>query len=74
LRSGSWPEETPGSAARIGAAENPYLFDWRQLTRWGIAEERLPRGGVVLNRPPSLWDLYRWRIIGGVVLSVVEAL
>jgi signal transduction histidine kinase len=66
--------ETPGSAARIGAAENPYLFDWRQLARWGIAEGRLPRGSVVLNRPPSLWDLYRWRIIGGVVLSVVEAL
>ncbi len=66
--------ETPESAARLGTAENPYLFDWRQLTRWGIAEGQLPRGSVVLNRPPSLWDLYRWRIIGGVVLGVVEAL
>jgi signal transduction histidine kinase len=28
----------------------------------------------VLNRPPSLWDLYRWRIIGGVLLGGVEAL
>jgi signal transduction histidine kinase len=65
--------ETPVSAVRLGAVENPYLFDWRQMTRWGIAEARLPPGSVVLNRPPSVWDLYRWRIIGGGVLSVVEA-
>jgi signal transduction histidine kinase len=26
-----------------------------------------------LNRPPSFWDLYRWRVIGGVVLCAVEA-
>ena len=34
----------------------------------------MPHGSVVLNRPPSFWDLYRWRIIGGVVLCVAEAL
>ena len=66
--------ETPESAARLGMAENPYLFDWQQLARWSVAEGQLPRGSVVLNRSPSLWDLYRWRIIGGVVLSGVEAL
>ena len=44
------------------------------MRRWGIGEGGLPHGSVVLNRPPSLWELYRWRIIGGGVLCVAEAL
>ena len=66
--------ETPGTIALPGAAENPYLFDWRELRRWGIDEGGLPHGSVVLNRPPSVWELYKWRIIGGGVLCVAEAL
>ncbi len=66
--------ETPGSAARLGAGENPYLFDWRQLTRWGIWEERLPPESIILNKPPSIWDLYKWRIIGAIAVCTAEAL
>jgi signal transduction histidine kinase len=54
-------------------AENSYLFDWRQLQRWGISEADLPPGSVVRYRQPSFWDLYRWHIIGVVSLCVVEA-
>ena len=32
------------------------MFDWRQMKRWGIAENRLPQGSVVLFRPHSLWS------------------
>ena len=72
------------NAARVGlrilAGENPadlfadestscaYLFDWRQLKRWGIDEADLPPGSVVRFRNPSFWDLYRWHVI--VILSV----
>lgn len=41
-----------------------YRFDWNELTRWGIAEDKLPPGSMILNKPLSLWETYRWHIIG----------
>ena len=65
--------ETPERIALPATAANPYMFDSRELRRWGIAEARLPHGSVVLNRPPSFWDLYKWRFIGAVVLCIAQA-
>jgi PAS domain S-box-containing protein len=45
-------------------ARNPLLFDGRQLQRWGISEDRLPRGSLVRYREQSLWELYGGWIIG----------
>jgi PAS domain S-box-containing protein len=52
--------------------DNTALFDWRQLRRWGIDEDRLPEGSTISNRQFSLWDLYHWHIIGGGSLCVAE--
>jgi signal transduction histidine kinase len=46
--------------------------DWRQLRRWGIREDRLPLGTVVLHREPPVWEAYRWHIVGVVSLCVVQ--
>jgi PAS domain S-box-containing protein len=62
---------------RIGVQKtsaNTYLFDWRQLQRWGIREESLPPGSVLRHREPSLWALYRWHISGVISLCVIETL
>lgn len=48
-------------------------FDWRQLKRWGIGEERLPADAVVLFREPTFWQLYKWRIVGAVSLFLLQA-
>ena len=64
ILAGEKPEEM-SSAAETSCA---YMFDWRQLKRWGINEESLPPGSVVRFREPSFWDLYRWQCIG--VLSL----
>ncbi len=46
-------------------------FDARQLARWGISENKLPAGSVVLFREPTFWARYRGYIIGtGVVLAI----
>ena len=66
--------ERPERLALPGTIANPSLFDWGELRRWGIAEERLPHGSLVLNKPPSFWDLYKWRITGAVLLCIAEAL
>jgi len=59
--------------ADIVEADNPYLFDWRQLRRWGIDESRLPAGSVVRFREPSVWDLYKSHIIAAVVVIAMQS-
>jgi PAS domain S-box-containing protein len=53
---------------------NVYIFDWRALQRWGLKESGLPPGSVVLYRQPTTWELYKWYIIGGVVLLLLQTL
>jgi len=67
---GENPERIPVAVVK----PNINVFDWRQLRRWGISEDRLPPGSVVRFREPSFWELYKWRIIGVISLCVVEAL
>jgi PAS domain S-box-containing protein len=49
-------------------------YDWRELRRWNISENRLPAGSVVLFRQPTTWDRYKGRIIAVGALCVAEAL
>ncbi len=65
--------EKPESIAVREASANADLFDWRQLQRWGISEQSLPPGSVVLYKERSFWDAYKWRIVGVVSLCVVQA-
>ena len=53
---------------------NTYMFDWRALKRWGLKESALPPGSIVLNRQPSVWESYKWYIISGISLILLEAL
>jgi len=50
------------------------MFDWRELQHWGISESRLPEGSVVLFKQFSFWEQYRWRILGGLALMLIEAM
>jgi hypothetical protein len=60
--------------ADIVEADNPYLFDWRQLRRWGIDEHRLPAGSAVWFRQASVWDLYKRYVIAALVLIATQSL
>jgi PAS domain S-box-containing protein len=44
------------------------ITDWRALKRWGIPESRLPPSSIVQFRPQSLWEEYRWYILGALIL------
>jgi PAS domain S-box-containing protein len=48
-------------------------FDGRELRRWGISEDRLLPGSVVLFREPTAWQRYRPQIIAGVTFASVQA-
>lgn len=77
-------ETAGGMALRILKGERPqdiprvkgptiYTWDWLVLKRWGLEEKDLPPGSIVLNRQPSLWELY-WRyVVAGVFLLSAQA-
>jgi two-component system sensor histidine kinase/response regulator len=50
------------------------LFDWEQLKRWGMDENRLPPGSIVLNRPRTLWSEYRGWVLGAVAVFLAQTL
>lgn len=47
------------------------MFDWREMQRWGIGENRLPPGSQIYFRDPTLWSQYRWllMLIASVILT-----
>jgi PAS domain S-box-containing protein len=51
---------------------NAYVFDWRQLRRWGLDETRLPAGSELRFRQPSPWDLYKWPLLGAAALVALQ--
>ncbi len=53
---------------------NYYLFDGRQLRRWGFSERNLPPGSVILYRIPSAWESYRGYIVTAVGLILLLSL
>ncbi|MBP7829288.1 MAG: hypothetical protein KA248_05180 [Kiritimatiellae bacterium] len=63
--------ESPGTIPATMIRNGPPQFDWRQLRRWGIDEKRLPPGSLVQFRQPTLWEQYRWIILGtlGILLA-----
>jgi PAS domain S-box-containing protein len=54
------------------APETP-MFDWRQLQRWGIREDRLPPGSVIQFREPTVWQQYKWWIVAALVILLLQS-
>jgi signal transduction histidine kinase len=65
--------EATGHIAVAEAVNYRNLFDWRELERWHIDESRLPPKSTVVFRPPTVWDLYKWYIVAGIILIVLQS-
>jgi len=50
------------------------MVDWRQVRRWGLDEKRLPVGTVVRFRESSVWEGYKWYILGFLAAMTLESL
>jgi signal transduction histidine kinase len=48
-------------------------YDWRELRRWNISAGRLPPGSEISFRQPTVWERYRWWIVGALVIFVAQA-
>ena len=58
----------------IGRYEDAYMFDWRQVKRWSIPEDRLPPGSIVKFKEFTVWDRHKGRIISAFALILFQAL
>ena len=75
--------QTAAAAIRILNGEKPSeirpppvqfaspMFDWREMQRWGISENKLPPGSEIRFRNLTAWEQYRWQIlfIAAVILT-----
>ena len=63
--------EAPRSLPILDEGATAYMFDGRELRRWGISERRLPPGSVVRYDEASFWVRYQWQLVvaGGLTLS-----
>jgi PAS domain S-box-containing protein len=65
--------EDPGKIPPVRGAFQRDVFDWLQMKRWGIKLDQLPPGSAVINREYTVWELYRWPILGGGAMILLEA-
>lgn len=69
VANGERPQDIP-----IAVIPTLPVFDSRQLQVWGITDDRLPPGSIVRFKEPTLWEQYKWRIVGVISLCILEAL
>ena len=67
---GEQPEDIPITRASTFL----YMFDWRQLKSWSIAEERLPPGSIVKFKELTVWEKQKDQIIVVLALFLSQAL
>jgi PAS domain S-box-containing protein len=65
--------ESPGSIQPVLLSSSTPAYDWRELKRWNISENRLPPGSVVRFKEPTLWEQYRWYIIAALAIIAIQA-
>jgi PAS domain S-box-containing protein len=70
ILNGEKPENIPLAAGEF----QRYMFDWRQLQRWGISRDEVPTGSEVLYWEFSPWSLYKWRILSLIAAFAIETL
>jgi PAS domain S-box-containing protein len=58
---------------RIESTPVVRMFDWRELKRWGISEDRLPPGSIIEFRTPSFWEQYRGYAIALIAVFMVQS-
>ena len=66
--------EPPSQIVMPSVALGAPKFDWREMQRWGIGEDRLPPESTVYYRDPTAWQQYRWQIVSIAGALLVQTL
>ncbi|AGX88397.1 ABC transporter substrate binding protein [Candidatus Symbiobacter mobilis] len=63
--------EAPESIPIVFDTPQALILDFNELQRFGVAEENLPVGATVLNRPPSIFDPDNRAILIGFIAAIL---
>ncbi len=63
--------KVPGDLPRVIESPNRFMFDHAELVEHGIAENVLPPGSVILNKPPSFFEQNRSTILTAIAVIIV---
>ena len=66
--------ESPSNIPVIQGGPPKPIFDWRQLQRWNIGEDKLPQGSEVRFHQPSIWAQYRVHILGASAVLLLQTI
>ena len=66
--------EDAQAAARSESYRAMPMFDWRQLRRWNISEQRLPPGSIVQFKEATYWEQHYRIIVTALSLCLLESL
>jgi signal transduction histidine kinase len=65
---------SPGSLAKFSPSPNQFMFDYNQMSRYGIGESQLPADSIVINRPPGFLRTYKVALLSAICGALVLAL
>jgi signal transduction histidine kinase len=63
-----------GGAPVAQAGPTRWVFDARQLLRWGVTDGQLPAGADVRFQEPGIWDRYRGYILAAAFVLLAQGL
>jgi signal transduction histidine kinase len=66
--------EDPSAIPPVREGLMQHQFDWRQLHRWGIPEDRLPEGSTLLYRETTFFEKYRWIVMVVTVFLAAQSM
>jgi two-component system, cell cycle sensor histidine kinase and response regulator CckA len=64
---------SPEAIPIVREGQNEFMFDFRELRRWGIPLSALPERSLVVNRPESFYELHRTVIWVSLGIILVQA-
>ena len=64
--------EKPGEIRTLVQFASP-VFDWREMQRWGISENKLPPGSEIRFRNPTAWEQYRAYILAFIAAILIQS-
>jgi signal transduction histidine kinase len=64
--------ESPSKVPLVEEGGYRSLYDWRELKRWGIPENSLPKGSIFINREQNVFERYKVFIIAALLFLSVQ--
>jgi signal transduction histidine kinase len=65
--------ESPANIKTVPIGFSAPRYDWREMQRWNVSENRLPPGSEVDFRIPGMWEQHRSQVSVGLAVLLLQA-